>query len=206
MSPLEAWLYLDQMDLSLYWPENAPIPWDDFITKSKEGSVYLEYCPFLSPQQIHAFRLALEPQTYLPSIPSIDVPQPIAPDLFALNEPDNNAPVLVTSNSRLTFDVLTALWAQSTTPAYFLLVDCLGSTVDMAMVYNNFTSEQLQKALEKSDLGNKVGHRNLIVSGLTRSLAEDFQKITEWEVEVGPVCAAEIPLFLGDRWIPPDQT
>lgn len=205
MSPLEAWLYLDQMDLSPYWPEKATIPWDDFLTKFNSRTVTLEDCSFLSPQQIHAFRLALDPQTYLPSIPSIDVPQPIAPDLFALNEPDENALVLVTANSRLTFDILTALWAQSTTPVYFLLVDCLGSTVDMAMVYGHFTSERLQRALEESDLGSHVGHRNLIVPGLTGPLVEDFRKITGWGVEVGPVCAAEIPLFLGDRWIPPDQ-
>ncbi len=205
MSPLEAWLYLDKIDLSPYWPETATIPWNDFLTKFKEGNVSLEDCSFLSPQQIHAFSLALDPQTYLPSMPSFDVPQPIAPDLFALNEPDENAVVLVTANSRLTFDVLAALWAQGITPAYFLLVDCLGSTVDMAMVYGNFTSERLQRALDESDLGNHVSHRNLIVPGLTGSLAEDFQKNTGWEVEVGPVCAAEIPLFLGDRWIPPDQ-
>ncbi|NQT72441.1 MAG: hypothetical protein HQ553_06675 [Chloroflexi bacterium] len=205
MSPLEAWLYLDQMDLSPYWPETAPIPWDIFSARFKAGTVTLEDFSFLSAQQIHAFRIALDPQSYLPSIPSIDVPHPIASDLFALNEPDENALVLVTSNSRLTFDVLTALWAQGITPAYFLLVDCLGSTVDMAMIYGHFTSERLQRALEESDLGSHVGHRNLIVPGLTDSLVEDFRKITGWEVEVGPVCAAEIPLFLGDRWIPPDQ-
>ena len=205
MSPLEAWLYLDQMDLSSYWPETATIPWDDFSTKTKEGTVILEECSFLSSHQIHAFSLALDPQSYLPSIPSIDVPQPIAPDLFALNEPGENAPVLITSNSRLTFDVLTALWAQSITPAYFLLVDCLGSTVDMAMVYGYFTSERLEKALEESKLGSHVSHRQLIIPGLSSSLAEDFRKVTGWEVEIGPICAAEIPLYLGERWIPPDH-
>jgi len=75
----------------------------------------------------------------------------------------------------------------------------------MAMVYGNFTPERLHHALEESDLSSQVSHRQMIIPGLTGSLAEDFRKITGWEMEVGPVCAAEIPLFLGDRWIPPDQ-
>lgn len=205
MSPLEAWLYLDQMDLSRYWPEIAPIPWDDFYTRFKEDTASLDGCTFLTPNQLHAFRMALEPQAYLPSIPTIDVPQPIAPDLFALNEPDQNAPVFITANSRLTFDVFAALWAQSLTPAYFLLVDCLGNTVDMAVVFGNFTAERLHRAVEKSHIAQQVNHRHLIVPGLTAPLVDGFERSTGWEVEAGPVCAAEIPLFLGNRWIPPDQ-
>ena len=206
MSPLEAWLYLDQMDLSRYWPEKATIPWDDFQARFTAETIALEDCDFLTPELMHAYRIALEPNTYLPSIPSIDVPQPIGPDLFPLNDPDENALVLVTGNSRLTFDVMATIWAQGVTPAYLLLVDCLGNTVDMAMVYKNFTPDRLQQAIQKSGLENTVAHRRMIVPGLTSPLTDEFRSVTGWEIEVGPVCAAEIPLFLGNRWIFPDLT
>lgn len=205
MSTLEARLYLDQMDLSAYWPKDALLSWNDFFTRFEEDKTTLDTCSFLSPAQKQAFRIALEPQTYLPSIPSIDVPQPIAPGLFPLNEPDQNGMVIVTGNSQLTFDVLASIWAQGLTPGYLLVVDCLGNTVDMAMVYQNFTPERLQQALDSSGLDEKTSHRHLIVPGFTSSLAKDFQTTTGWEIEVGPVCAAELPLFLGERWIPSRQ-
>ncbi len=202
MSPLEARLYFDEMNLTAYWPENIKLTWDDFTLQFEAKKITLNECDFLTLRQKQAYRIALEPDTYVPSIPTIDVPQPITPDLFALNDPDENALVIITGNNRLTFDVMATIWSQGLTPAYLLLVDCLGNTVDMAMVFERFTSEALKQALGKSGLENKVSHRNMIVPGFTSPLAEDFQKTTRWKVEVGPVCAAEIPLFLKDRWIP----
>ena len=196
MAALKAWLYLDRMDLSRYWPENAGISWDDFLTQFRDGKTSIDNCAFLTSRQKQSFSIALEAENYLPQIPSIDVPQPIAPDLFALNEPGNNAPIIVTANNRLTFDVLATIWAQETIPAYFLLVDCGGNTVDMAIVFEKFTPEVLVDALEKSGAKDKVSHRKLLVPGLTSSLVVDFKESTGWDVEAGPVCAAEIPLFL----------
>ncbi len=196
MSPLNAWLYLDRMELSRYWPENAEIAWDVFLDKFIANEMKLEDGSFLTDQQIQAYRIALEAEIYLPAIPSIDVPQPIAPGLFALNEPDERSPIIVTANSRLTFDVLATIWAQGTVPAHFLLVDCGGNTVDMAIVFGKFTSEALLNALDESGISKTVSHRKLLVPGLTSSLVVDLRKATGWEVEAGPVCAAELPLFL----------
>jgi len=198
---LEAWLYLDRMDLSRYWLENVGISLDDFLVRFRDGKTSIMDCAFLDPRQKEAFRIALEAQNYLPQIPSIDVPQPIAPDLVKLNDPDENALVIVTANNRLTFDVLATVWSQGITPAYILLVDCGGNTVDMAMVFEKFTPEALGQALTESGLEGKVSRRSLLVPGLTATLANDFRKVTGWEVETGPVCAAEMPLFLGERWV-----
>ena len=146
-------------------------------------------------------KTVLQAREYLPSIPTLDIPQPIEPELIPINEPDNNSIVLVTSNNSLTFEVLTTVWSQGITPAYFLLVDCLGNTVDMAMVFSEFKPERLKQAIANSGLEEKTSHRHMIVPGLTAPLANDFRKATGWEVEVGPICAAELPLFLGDRWL-----
>lgn len=159
----------------------------------------------LTIRQMDAFKLVLDAGTYLPSLPLLTTPQPIEAGLVAVNEPGEDSLVLVSGNSRLTFEVLTAIWAQGTTPAYFLLVDCSGNTVDMAMIYGEFTAERLTKALLASGLQKKVTHRRMVVPGLTAPLARDFAAATNWEIEIGPVCAVELPLFLGDRWIPPDR-
>ena len=112
--------------------------------------------------------------------------------------------VSVSGNNRYTFELLASIWTQGKTPAYFLVVDCLGNTVDMAVLFGDFTSGRLLQILEETGLEEKVVHRHMIVPGYTKSLARDFVEATGWEVEVGPVCAVELPLYLGDRWLPFD--
>lgn len=199
----EADLYTSRIDLCHYWPANAEIPCQNFINLLTAGKEDLEDYPSLSYWQFQTFKLVLQAQNYLPPVPLLTVPQPIEKGLFPLNEPDENSLVMVTGNNRLTFEVLGTIWAQSITPAYFLLVDCLGSTVDMAMVYGNFKPERLAEIVRESGLESKVKHRHMIVPGFTAPLAEAFAAATNWEIEVGPVCAIELPLFLGDRWILP---
>jgi len=206
VNPLNAWLYLDRMDLRRYWPSEAPLPWEEFESRIKSGAISLDECVFLPPRTRHAFGIALHPERYLPLIPSITVPQPVAPDLFPLNEPGEDALVLVSANNRLTLDLLVTVWSHGLTRAYLLLVDCLGHTVDMSMIFGTFTPAKLTEALRSSGLAGRVKHRQMIVPGLTAPLAGDFRHATGWEVIVGPVCAAEIPLFLGDRWVPPEET
>ena len=197
----EADLYLDKVDLGWYWPENAGVSCEDFQTQITEGKARIEDFTFLTPKQRHVFGLALNVDNYIPSVPQITVPQPIEAELVFLNSPDEDALVIVSGNNKFTFDVLATVWAQGVTPAYILLVDCLGSTVDMAMIFAEFTPEHLLYALKTSGLETKVRHRRMIVPGFTLPLVSDFTRVTGWQVEAGPVCAAELPLFLGDRWI-----
>jgi hypothetical protein len=197
----EADLYLNMIDLCRYWPANTEISCKDFLTSLAAGKGDIEDCTFLTPRQLQAFKLVLEAKTYLPSVPQLTVPQPIEKGLFPINEPDESSLVIVTGNNRLTFEVLATIWAQDVTPAYFLLVDCLGSTVDMAMVYGDFTPTRLAQVIAESGLESRVKHRHMIVPGLTASLAANFAVATNWEVEIGPVCAVELPLSLGDRWL-----
>lgn len=194
-------LYLDQVDLGRYWPENASVSCEDFLVQMREGKANIEVYSFLTPRQMNAFGLVLNAERYLPSVPLITVPQPIEAELLSVNRPDEDALVIVSGNNKFTFEVLAAVWSQGLTPAYFLLVDCSGSTVDMAMVYADFTPERLWHAVETSGLERKVKHRRMIVPGFTSSLVDDFAKATNWQVEAGPTCIIELPLFLGNHWI-----
>lgn len=199
----EADLYQAQVDLCRYWPTKAEVSCEEFLVQLKAGKARIEDCSFLTARQIHAFRLVLKAETYLPSVPQLTMPQPIEAGLFPVNEPNEESLVIVSGNSRLTFEVLATIWAQGVTPAYFLLVDCLGSTVDMAIVYGEFTPTCLTQALQASGLDKKVARHRIIIPGLAAPLVRDFADATNWEIEVGPVCAVELPLFLGDRWISP---
>lgn len=202
---LGADLYLTKVDICRYCPEDVRSLCKDFTDRWADGEGSKEDYAFLNSRQGRSFKLVLEAQKYLPSIPLVTVPQPMEAGLFPINEPDDHSLVIVSGNNRLTFEVLTTVWAQGITPAYFLLVDCRGSTVDMAMVYGDFTPMRLTQILSSSGLENKVNHRRMIVPGLTAPLADEFAMTTNWEIEVGPVCAVELPLFLGERWVFSDR-
>ncbi|MFC2069320.1 hypothetical protein ACFLTP_10005 [Chloroflexota bacterium] len=198
---LKANLYLEQADPCSYLPKNTCTPCEDFITRLEAGKITEKDYPLLTSQQLHAFKLILHAEAYLPFVPLLTTPQPMPEGLYPINEPDNSSLVIVSGNSRLTFEVLATIWAQGITPAYFLLVNCLGNTVDMAMVYGEFTPGRLLQTLKDSHLEDKVEHHHMIVPGLTMPLVRDFVKVTGWNVEAGPICAAALPLFLGDQWV-----
>jgi len=200
---MDADLYLDYIESRRYWPQRVGVSFDKAMTEISEGKTRLEDYDFLTPQQVKAFRAALNAKDYLPTVPMVTVPQPLNPEVIPLNTPDESSLVVVTGNNLLTIDVITTVWSQSNTPAYLVIVDCLGHTVDMAMIFGEFSPERLKKAFTDGRLEETVNHRHMVVPGLTSPLAQQFGEATGWEIEIGPICAAELPLALGDRWVFP---
>jgi CO dehydrogenase/acetyl-CoA synthase gamma subunit (corrinoid Fe-S protein) len=196
-------LYLDKVDICRYWPAAGEMTCAAFQENWAAGKVRKEDYPFLTVRQWRLFKLVLEAGTYLTPVPMLTVPRPTEAGLFPLNGPGADSLVIVTGNNQYTFELLATVWSQGITPAHFLLVNCLGNTVDMAMVYGEFTPERLARAVTETGLKERVKHRHLIVPGVTEPLADEFAAATRWEIEVGPLCALELPLFLGDRWMLP---
>lgn len=200
----DADLYTDQIDIASYWPENATVPFEEFNGKLKTGEADIKDYPFLTQKQFQAFKIVVEADTYLPPVPLLTMPRPTAPELIYMNEPDSASMVLVSGNNEHTIEVMATIWAQGMTPAYFLIVDCLGSTVDMSVIYGEFTPERLVRAIKETGLEDKVNHRKMIIPGYASKLVRDFEQATSWEIEVGPLCGAELPLYLGERWAFPE--
>lgn len=176
---------------------------EHFLVKLHNRTLKLEDCPSLSPQKRYALGLALTAGEWLPNVEALALPQPTNPGLFEINNPNPNAPVLVSGNSEFTLTVLTAVLATTISPFYLMLIDCRGDTVDMAMVYETFTPARVEKSLTESGLADLVQHRQLVIPGLCAPLKDALATLTGWEVQVGPICAAELPLFFGDNWLPP---
>lgn len=202
-------LYVDKIDLARYLtPEECQgvgvRKAADLAARLKDGTLRPEDCPNFSPQKRYAIYLAVRAREILPQVQSLELPRPVKPDLFDLNEPDRHSPVLVTGNSEFTLTVLTGLLATTVSPFYLLVVDCRGDTVDMAMIYRSFTPQRLDQGLEASGLAKKVSHRRLLIPGVLAPLREELAAYTGWDISVGPICAAELPLFLGDHWRPPE--
>jgi CO dehydrogenase/acetyl-CoA synthase gamma subunit (corrinoid Fe-S protein) len=205
-------LYVDKIDLQRYFTaqECRAAGFADcrgFIDNLTAGRLRAEDCQNLSPAKRYALSLALRASEILPPVQSLELPRPVAPELYEINEPDSAAAVLVTANSEFTLTVLTGLLALTVSPFYLLLVDCRGDTADMAMIYRSFTPQRLDQSLEAHKVAARVSHRRLIIPGVLAPLKEELAGyLTGWEIEAGPICAAELPLFMGEKWQPPAES
>jgi CO dehydrogenase/acetyl-CoA synthase gamma subunit (corrinoid Fe-S protein) len=205
---LKADLYIDRIDLAPYLSpaecREAGAPnCREFIAGLKAGKIRPEACLNLTPAKRYALSLALRAREVLPLVQSLELPRPVTPELFELNEPGPAAPVLVSGNSEFTLTVLTGLLALTVSPLYLLLVDCRGDTVDMSMIYRSFTPQRLDQSLAAHSLAERVSHRRLIIPGVVAPLREELAHYTGWQIIPGPICAGELPLFLGEDWQPP---
>jgi len=201
-------LYADRIDLARYLiQEECPGRGADTPSRLaaalRKGALLLEECPGMPPRKRYALSLALRADEIMPPVQSLELPQPVKPELHEINEPGPDTPVLVTGNSEFTLAVLTGVLATTVSPLFLLVVDCRGDTVDMAMIYRSFTPQRLDQAIESNKLAARVAHRRLIIPGILAPLKEELAAYTGWEIVVGPICAAELPLFMGEAWEPP---
>jgi len=201
-------LYVDRMELARYLSREEShrcgvAEAADLAARLQGGSLLLDDCAGLTPQKRYALSLALKALEILPPVPGLELPRPVPVELYEINEPDPQAPVLVTGNSEFTLTVLTGVLATTVSPFFLLLVDCRGDTVDMAMIYRSFTPQRLDQSLEANGMAARLSHRRLIIPGILAPLREELAAYTGWDINPGPICAAELPLFMGDHWQPP---
>jgi len=198
-------LYLQRIDFLRYLPgsdcgECGASSCAGLLRGLKDGSLTPSNCPFLPEHRVAAFRLALRAREILPAVPAFELPRPGSPGLVEINNPLGHAPVLVSGNSQFTQEVITTLLGFTLSPLWILFVDCRGDTVDMAMIYQSLTVASICRALAGSGRPGSGHAMELILPGFAWELERPLVEQTGWSVQVGPICIAELPLFLGERW------
>lgn len=173
---------------------------EEFLARLRAGSLRPEGCR-LHPQRLLALLWAARPEDRLPAVEVLQMPSPGPVGPVALNDPGPDAPILVSGNSTLTIEVLSTVLATTSSPFWYLPTDTAGHTVDMALLFGTFNAERIHKALEESRFLEPSVRSEVILPGLAANLAEELRSRIHLHVRVGPVCAAELPLFFGpDRW------
>jgi CO dehydrogenase/acetyl-CoA synthase gamma subunit (corrinoid Fe-S protein) len=203
-------LYLNTIDLLKYLPGTDCRQCGEptcaaFVRQLKSRISSATDCPFVSDRQVKAFGLALRARAILPEIPALELPRPGGTGLMEINQPYGRSPVLITGNSQFTQEVLTSIMAYTLSPFWLLFVDCRGDTVDMAMIYQSLTVEKISRFLEDAPMGQEQKGHEVILPGFASGLREQLERQTGWQVRTGPICIAELPLFLGEQWQMPDD-
>jgi CO dehydrogenase/acetyl-CoA synthase gamma subunit (corrinoid Fe-S protein) len=159
----------------------------------------------LGEDKAHAVGATLAIERNRPAVPALTTPRPVPPELVALNDPSPGDPVLVTGNSAFTQEVLLAVLATTASPFFVLFTDTRGDTLDMAVILESFTADRVKSSFETGRLTERARGSTLVLPGLAAGSRDEIAAATGRPVEIGPVCAAELPLYFGERWRPAAQ-
>jgi len=124
----------------------------------------------------------------------------ISPGIYAVGNPDDKAPVLVTANYKLTFDHLRRQLKELN--LWILVIDTKGINVWCAAGKGTFGNYELLKVLNKVKLKEIISHNTLILPQLgAPGVSAQAIKKAGFEVVYGPVRAEDIREYLNNRLV-----
>ena len=119
----------------------------------------------------------------------------LTPGLYAIGQPDQNSPLLVSANYKLSFDCLRAELAGEN--AWILVIDTKGVNVWCAAGKGTFGSEEIIRRCRQVRLTELVSHRTLVIPQLGAPGVSAFKvkQETGFSVVYGPVRSKDLKAF-----------
>ena len=117
--------------------------------------------------------------------------------IYEIGKPDENSPLLVTSNFSLTYFIVSGEIETSRVPSWLLVQNSDGLSVLTAWAANKFGAETIAALVKKSGIADKIKHKKLIIPGAVARISGELEEeLPGWEIIIGPREAAHIPVFL----------
>ena len=170
----------------------------EFLDNLRAGRLQPSQCK-MAKMRFLALLWGAKPNEILPEVEVFQHPSPSPAGVFPVNQPQKNSPVLVSGNSTLTVEVLTAVLSTTVSPFWYLVVDTDGHTVDMAMVYETLTTDRVMQSIIQNKIDQIASESTLFLPGFAAPIRDKLAGESSRSVTIGPVCAAELPLFFGDE-------
>jgi len=122
--------------------------------------------------------------------------------IYEIGGPDENSPVLITTNFSLTYFLVSGYIETSKVPTYLLVMDTEGLSVMTAWAAGKFVADAIAPFVKKSGIADKVKHHKLVVPGHAAAESGGLEEeLPDWEILVGPREGAHIPAYL-KTWKP----
>jgi acetyl-CoA decarbonylase/synthase complex subunit gamma len=183
------------------WLEKADVPEVNMWNEAYLASILIDrYADALIVHSTEGW--VLLPTTILRQNIYTDPRKPVAVEagLKTFGQPDENSPVLMTTNFALTYYTVASDMESAGLNCYLMVVDTEGLAVDSSVAGRKLTSEKIAETIKTLKVEERVKHRKLIIPGKAARLSGEIQELSGWEVLVGPRDSSEIPKFLQDRW------
>jgi acetyl-CoA decarbonylase/synthase complex subunit gamma len=124
-------------------------------------------------------------------------PMAVEEKYYEIGEPDENAPVLITSNWALTYFIVFSAIEATKIPSFLCVKDAEGLGVLTAWAAGKFSGDSVGAMIKKSGIESRVKHRRIVIPGrVARIKGELEEALPGWEIIVGPREASGIGAFL----------
>ena len=120
----------------------------------------------------------------------------VPPGLYAVGAADEDSPVFVSANYKMSFDRLREQLGEIA--SWILVLDTRGINVWCAAGKGTFGTDEIVERIAATSLAEVVSHRTLVLPqlGAPGVRAHEVQKRTGFKVVYGPVRAADLPAFM----------
>ncbi len=149
----------------------------------------------------------VEPYALLPMLTAVmniytdpQKPVQVEPKVYRIGEPDENSPLMFTTNFSLTYYTVESDVESSRIPSYILVVDTEGTSVLTAYSGDKLNEKTVADAMKKFKVEDLVKHRKLIIPGYVAVMSGKLEEATNWEVMVGPRECSMLPKYLQEVW------
>jgi acetyl-CoA decarbonylase/synthase, CODH/ACS complex subunit gamma len=124
-------------------------------------------------------------------------PMTVTEGIYPINNPDENARVLVTTNFALTYFIVSGEIEASKIPTWLLIKDSEGLSVLTAWAAGKFAGDDVGMFVKKCGIVDKIKNQELVIPGYAAAIVGDVEEeLPGWTITVGPREAAHIPGFL----------
>lgn len=126
-------------------------------------------------------------------------PMTIEQGIYPINNPDENSPVLVTTNFSLTYFIVSGEVDGSRVPSWLLIKDAEGLSVLTAWAAGKFSGDDVGMFVKKCGIIDKIKHQSVVIPGYVASISGDLEEeLPGWTVTIAPREASQLPKFLKD--------
>nr|MDO8081599.1 acetyl-CoA decarbonylase/synthase complex subunit gamma [Candidatus Freyarchaeota archaeon] len=121
-------------------------------------------------------------------------------EVMAIGTPDQNSPVMVTTNFALTAYTVKSDLEQAKINAWLIVMDTGGIGVESSAAGGQFNASKVAESLQEFNIGDKVAHRALIIPGMGARFKGEIEDLSGWDVYVGPRDSGGIGDFLKEKY------
>ena len=124
-------------------------------------------------------------------------PMMVSEGIYEIGGPDENSPVLITTNFSLTYFIVSGEIEASRIPSWLLIMDTEGLSVMTAWAAGKFAGDAVGVFVKKSGIAGRIVCKEIIIPGYAAAISGELEEeLRDWEVIIGPRDASLIPKFL----------
>lgn len=121
--------------------------------------------------------------------------------VYPVNNPDENSPVLITSNFSLTYFIVSGEVEASRVPSWLLILNTDGLSVLTAWAAGKFVGDLIGPFVKKCGIEDKTKKRDIIIPGAAAIISGDLEEeLPDWNIMIGPREGAHIPSYLRQNY------